>query len=362
MRFASPTGIYSGRAAAASRTSRPCTRRICRAAVPTRRGSRIRRSRRTDSNRRRRPAPSSRTSAKRRARRRAKGRRAPRRATSRTAASARRSPAMGEQRAARQQLASAESARGNQAGGEKGVPYPEWDYRESRYKRNWSWVQEKRLGESNMAETNRLMKQYSNALKRLKKAIQSQKPTPHGAAGPADGRRRHGPQRGGELRRRARGGPLAQAREIYKRREIRQREVAVTLLADMSTSIMQHLPRAAGGWSTACAPACCCSPKAWRRWATLFDRRLLLQVPRQRQLLPIKDFDEPLSTETCAADRRHVGAARHAHGRGDPPRHTALRRVSRAGGGCCSSCPTGAPRTTTTAATGATCTRTRGWR
>ena len=33
---------------------------------------------------------------------------------------------------------------------------------------------------------------------------------------------------------------------IYKRREIRQREVAVTLLADMSTSIMQHLPDGGG--------------------------------------------------------------------------------------------------------------------
>jgi nitric oxide reductase NorD protein len=65
----------------------------------------------------------------------------------------------------------------NQGSSDKGIPYPEWDYRESRYKRHWSWVQEKRLAESNMGETNRLMKQYANALKRLKKAIQSQKPT-----------------------------------------------------------------------------------------------------------------------------------------------------------------------------------------
>ena len=35
-------------------------------------------------------------------------------------------------------------------GADKGTPYPEWDYRESRYKRNWSWVQEKKLAESNM--------------------------------------------------------------------------------------------------------------------------------------------------------------------------------------------------------------------
>src|SRR6185295_19124584 len=71
----------------------------------------------------------------------------------------------------------AEGERAGKGAADKGVPYPEWDYREARYKRNWSWVQEKRLSESNMAETNRLMNQYSNALKRLKKAIQAQKPT-----------------------------------------------------------------------------------------------------------------------------------------------------------------------------------------
>jgi hypothetical protein len=60
---------------------------------------------------------------------------------------------------------------------DKGKPYPEWDYREGRYKRNWSWVQEKPLAESNLAEANRLTTQYALALKRLKKAIQAQKPT-----------------------------------------------------------------------------------------------------------------------------------------------------------------------------------------
>jgi nitric oxide reductase NorD protein len=132
-----------------------------------------------------------------------------------------------------------------QGSSDKGIPYPEWDYRESRYKRNWSWVQEKRLAESNMGETNRLMKQYANALKRLKKAIQSQKPT------------RTAPltqQLDGDdmdlnavvayvTEKRAGRSPRP---NIYKRREIRQREVAVTLLADMSTSIMQHLPEGGG--------------------------------------------------------------------------------------------------------------------
>ena len=31
--------------------------------------------------------------------------------------------------------------------GMSGIVYPEWDYREARYKRNWSWVQEKKLAE-----------------------------------------------------------------------------------------------------------------------------------------------------------------------------------------------------------------------
>jgi hypothetical protein len=137
-----------------------------------------------------------------------------------------------------------EQQRGS-AGSDKGVPYPEWDYREGRYKRNWSWVQEKKLAESNMAETNRLMKQYADALKRLKKAIQSQKPT------------RLAPllrQFDGDdmdlnavvsyvVEKKAGRSPKP---AIYRRREMRQREVAVTLLADMSTSIMQHLPEGGG--------------------------------------------------------------------------------------------------------------------
>ncbi|OGA08897.1 MAG: hypothetical protein A2W68_06435 [Betaproteobacteria bacterium RIFCSPLOWO2_02_64_14] len=143
------------------------------------------------------------------------------------------------------QASKAEQEQRNAGSSDKGKPYPEWDYRESRYKRNWSWVQEKKLGESNMAETGRLVKQYSNALKRLKKAIQAQKPT--------------------------RLAPLVQQLDgddmdinavvsyvaekiagrspkpaIYRRREMRQREIAVTLLADMSTSIMQHLPEGGG--------------------------------------------------------------------------------------------------------------------
>jgi len=138
-----------------------------------------------------------------------------------------------------------EEQRANTGSSDKGVPYPEWDYRESRYKRNWSWVQEKKLAESNITETNRLMNQYSAALKRLKKAIQAQKPT------------RLAPQLrqlDGEdmdinavvtyvVEKKAGRSPKP---AIYRRREQRQREIAVTLLADMSTSIMQHLPEGGG--------------------------------------------------------------------------------------------------------------------
>ena len=130
-------------------------------------------------------------------------------------------------------------------GDDKGKPYPEWDYREGRYKRNWSWVQEKPLAESNLAEANRLTTQYAMALKHLKKAIQSQKPT------------RLAPKvrqfDGDDIDLNAAVTYVAERRAgmspqpaIYHRREIRQRDVSVTLLADMSTSIMQHLPEGGG--------------------------------------------------------------------------------------------------------------------
>jgi nitric oxide reductase NorD protein len=134
---------------------------------------------------------------------------------------------------------------GNDKGGEKGKPYPEWDYREGRYKRNWCWVQEKPLTDSNRAEADRLMAQYAMALKRLKKAIQAQKPT------------RMAPKvrqfDGDDIDLNAmityaaeRHAGMSPEPSIYRRREIRQRDVSVTLLADMSTSIMQHLPEGGG--------------------------------------------------------------------------------------------------------------------
>jgi hypothetical protein len=121
---------------------------------------------------------------------------------------------------------------------EKGQPYPEWDYRDSRYKRNWAWVQEKTLTELDANEASKILTQYAPALKRLKRAIQTQKPS------------RMAPRRrqfdGDELDLEATIGYIAEKRagmspkaNIYKQRVVQHRDTAVTLLADISTSIMQ---------------------------------------------------------------------------------------------------------------------------
>ena len=128
---------------------------------------------------------------------------------------------------------------------EKGQPYQEWDYRDGRYKRNWAWVQEKSLDESNAAEAARLLQQHAVALKRLKRAIQSQKP-----ARMAPLRRQF---EGEELDLEATINYIAEKRAgmspkaaIYRQRVIQHRDTAVILLADLSTSIMQQLPEGGG--------------------------------------------------------------------------------------------------------------------
>jgi nitric oxide reductase NorD protein len=198
---------------------------------------------------------------------------------------------------ATQTAARSESERGTQGGSDKGIPYPEWDYREARYKRNWSWVQEKRLAESNMAETSRLMNQYSNALKRLKKAIQSQKPT------------RMAPklrQLDGDdmdlnavvsyvAERRAGRSPKA---DIYRRREMRQREVAVTLLADMSTSIMQHLPEGGGRLVDRVRAGVLLFAESMEEVGDSYSIAGFCSKYRDNvSYYNIKDFDEPLSED-----------------------------------------------------------------
>jgi hypothetical protein len=128
---------------------------------------------------------------------------------------------------------------------DKGIPYPEWDYREQRLKRNWAWVQEKKLAESNLGEARRLEQEYAVALKKLKQALQSQKPT------------RLAPRRrqfdGEDIDLEAtityvteRHAGMSPEAAVYRRRELNQRELSVILLADLSTSIMQLLPEGRG--------------------------------------------------------------------------------------------------------------------
>jgi nitric oxide reductase activation protein len=133
----------------------------------------------------------------------------------------------------------------NEGSLDKGIPYPEWDYREQRLKRNWAWVQEKKLAESNLGEARRLEQEYAVALKKLKQALQAQKPT------------RLAPQRrqfeGEDIDLEAaityvteRAAGMSPEASVYRRRELNQREVSVILLADLSTSIMQLLPEGRG--------------------------------------------------------------------------------------------------------------------
>ena len=198
---------------------------------------------------------------------------------------------------AQQSAQKSEQERGGKGSSDKGIPYPEWDYRESRYKRNWAWVQEKRLGESNLAETSRLMNQYSNALKRLKKAIQSQKPT------------RMAPQLrqldGDDMdlnavvsyvaERQAGRSPKA---DIYKRRELRQREIAVTLLADMSTSIMQHLPEGGGRLVDRVRAGVLLFAESMEEVGDSYSIAGFCSKYRDNvSYYTIKDFDEPLSQD-----------------------------------------------------------------
>ncbi len=190
-----------------------------------------------------------------------------------------------------------EEQRANTGSSDKGLPYPEWDYRESRYKRNWSWVQEKKLAESNITETNRLMNQYSAALKRLKKAIQSQKPT------------RLAPrlrQLDGDdmdlnavvsyvVERKAGRSPKP---AIYRRREMRQREIAVTLLADMSTSIMQHLPEGGGRLVDRVRAGVLLFAKSMEEVGDPYSIAGFCSKYRDNvSYYAIKDFDQPLSQD-----------------------------------------------------------------
>ncbi len=126
-----------------------------------------------------------------------------------------------------------------------GIPYPEWDYRDQAYRRDWTRVIERDLSERDGACAAALLARHGNVLARLKRAIQAEKP------------RRLTPvrrQREGEeldldavveyvadRRTGARPEPA-----IYRRRQVTRRDTAVLLLADLSTSIMQPLEDGSG--------------------------------------------------------------------------------------------------------------------
>jgi hypothetical protein len=127
----------------------------------------------------------------------------------------------------------------------RGRPYPEWDYREGRYKRDWAWVQERELTERNATEAARIAARHRRTLQQLKRAMQAQKPT------------RLAPRRrqleGEDIDLDAavafvveRHGGRVPESAVYRRRVPAQRDVSVILLADLSTSIMQLVPKGGG--------------------------------------------------------------------------------------------------------------------
>ena len=128
------------------------------------------------------------------------------------------------------------SGRGVQ-GPQGGWPYREWDYRQQNYKENWARVHERPLREQDEVRAVAIAAEYDGTLRRLKRALQAQKPT------------RMAPRRrqyeGDEpdleaavqfmVERRAGRSPKA---SIYQQRRPQQRDTSVLLLADLSTSIM----------------------------------------------------------------------------------------------------------------------------
>lgn len=126
-----------------------------------------------------------------------------------------------------------------------GWAYREWDYRDQSFKLDWAWVQERELDERDAARGERILAENANVLKRLRKALQMQRPN------------RMAPLRrqmeGDELdleatieyvtERRAGRSPRPQ---VYKRRSVHTRDTAVLLLADISTSIMANVKEGSG--------------------------------------------------------------------------------------------------------------------
>ena len=126
-----------------------------------------------------------------------------------------------------------------------GIPYPEWDYREKAYRRDWTRIVERPLAESDLACAHSLLAQHGGVLRRLRRAIQSEKPQR-----PTPKRRQ---QEGEELDLDAtveyvvdRHTGARPAPTIYRQRRPSARDTSVLLLADLSTSIMQEAANGEG--------------------------------------------------------------------------------------------------------------------
>lgn len=129
--------------------------------------------------------------------------------------------------------------------GTDGVAYREWDYRAESYKMDWARVREQQLEENEPERAVAIMTEHANALKRLRRALQMQRPQR-----PAPERRQLD---GDDLDLEAtmeyvaekRAGRSPQAR-VFKRRNVLERDTAVLLLADLSTSIMAEVSEGEG--------------------------------------------------------------------------------------------------------------------
>lgn len=183
---------------------------------------------------------------------------------------------------------------------ERGIPYPEWDYRDQRYKRNWAWIQERALSESNLGEATRLTATYADALTRLKRAIQAQKPTRlaplrrqlEGEEVDLDATVRYVTER------RAGQTPLPR---VYRQRRPQQRDIAVTLLADMSTSVMQQLPDGQGRIVDRIRAGILLFADAMEVVGDPYSIAGFSSKYRDNvSYYPIKDFDQPFTTEIRA--------------------------------------------------------------
>jgi len=126
-----------------------------------------------------------------------------------------------------------------------GLPYPEWDYREKAYRSDWTRILERPLAERDLASAQSLLAQYAVVLRRLRRAIQSEKP------------HRLSPKRrqneGEELDLDAtvehivdRHTGAHSTPAIYRQRRPSARDTSVLLLADLSTSIMQQAAHGEG--------------------------------------------------------------------------------------------------------------------